>query len=71
MQPVRVREKDPRDLFPGVIQGVRPLSEADAPGVLWVTEGDTVTVAFAGTNSLGRHVHGAADLVLPDDGRGG
>ncbi len=25
----------------------------------------------SGANSLGRHVHGAADLVLPDDGRGG
>jgi hypothetical protein len=40
-------------------------------GSVEACEGDTVTVAFAGTNSLGRHVHGAADLVLPDDGRGG
>jgi len=40
-------------------------------GTVEACEGDTVTVAFAGTNSLGRHVHGAADLVLPDDGRGG
>ena len=46
---------------------MRILSETD------VGEGGAVTVSFVGANSLGNHIHGGAELVLPEglQGAGG
>jgi hypothetical protein len=35
-----------------------------------VGEGGAVTVAFVGTNSLGNHIRGSAELVLPEGPQG-
>jgi hypothetical protein len=35
-----------------------------------VGEGGAITVAFVGINSLGNHIHGSAELALPEGPQG-
>ena len=41
-----------------------------AGSVTDVGEGGAITVAFVGTNSLGNHIHGSAELTLPEGPQG-